>query len=119
MNTGRRAEAEREYDAALLVFPEYHLALAAKARARAADGELLKAVEYYERALQRVPLPETAAALGDLYAKLGRTEETSRIAGGVLRDRKIVFLHIAILCGTSQQNHLRIQNVFKHAFEQL
>jgi len=78
MNVGRRAEAEREYDDALLVFPEYHMGLAAKARARAADGELQQAVEYYERAQKRVPLPETAAALGDLYTKLGRAEDAKR-----------------------------------------
>ncbi len=78
MNAGRRAEAEREYDAAIQTFPDYYLALAAKARARVAASDLQKAVEFYERAQQRVPLPDTAASLGDLYAKLGRAGDAKR-----------------------------------------
>ena len=77
-NAGRTAEAEREYDRALYVFPDYHLALAAKARARLAAGDANAAVEFYKRAQERVPLPDTAAALGDLYAKLGRQDEAKR-----------------------------------------
>jgi tetratricopeptide (TPR) repeat protein len=36
------------------------------------------AVEFYKRAQERVPLPETAIALGDLYTKLGRVDEAKR-----------------------------------------
>ncbi|MEJ7616168.1 MAG: hypothetical protein WKF30_04175 [Pyrinomonadaceae bacterium] len=36
------------------------------------------AVALYERALERVPLPETAIALGDLYTKLNRSDEARR-----------------------------------------
>jgi tetratricopeptide (TPR) repeat protein len=72
---GQQAEAEREYDHALFVFPDYHLALAAKARARVAAGDLEAAAEFYKRAVERVPLPDYAAALGDLYTRLGRAED--------------------------------------------
>lgn len=75
---GRAAEAEREYDHALFVFPDYHLALAAKARARLAAGDAEAAEGFYRRAVGRVPLPEYAAALGDLYTKLGRADEARR-----------------------------------------
>jgi Uncharacterized protein conserved in bacteria containing a divergent form of TPR repeats len=78
MNVGRKREAVREYDSALLIFPGYPLALTAKARAYVGDGELQKAAELYERAQNRVPLPDIAIALGDLYAKLGRVEEAKR-----------------------------------------
>ncbi len=78
MNADRGAEAEREYDKALLTFPEYPLALAAKARARIRAGDQTKAVELYERAEQRTPLPDIAIALGDLYAKVGRADEAKR-----------------------------------------
>jgi tetratricopeptide (TPR) repeat protein len=78
MNAGKRAQAEQQYDAALALFPDYHLALAAKGRARAAAGEIEVAVGFYLRAQQRVPLPETAAALGDLYTKLGRADEAQK-----------------------------------------
>lgn len=75
---GKSSEAEREYDHALYVFPDYHLALAAKARARVAAGDLETAEGFLRRAVERVPLPEYAAALGDLYTKLGRVEEAKR-----------------------------------------
>lgn len=78
MNAGRQEEAEREFDRALYVFPDYHAALAAKARARVAAGDTNAAVALYERALERVPLPETAIALGDLYTTLGRPDEAQR-----------------------------------------
>ncbi|HVF92533.1 MAG TPA: tetratricopeptide repeat protein [Blastocatellia bacterium] len=78
VNAGRLSEGEREYDLALEVFPEYHLALAAKARARIAAGEPESAVEFYKRARERVPQPDTIIALGNLYAKLGRDEGARR-----------------------------------------
>jgi tetratricopeptide (TPR) repeat protein len=78
MNLGKLNEAEREYDYALYSFPDYHLALAAKARARYAAGDTDNAIVFYKRAAERVPLPEYIAALGDLYAKLGRADEAKQ-----------------------------------------
>ena len=78
MNAGKPTEGELEYDKALLIFPDYPLGLAAKARARVRAGDLQKALELYERAQNRTPLPDTAVALGDLYAKLGRADEAKR-----------------------------------------
>jgi len=78
MNVGKLNEAEREYDYALYSFPDYHLALAAKARARYAAGDTENAVMFYKRAVERVPLPEYIGALGDLYAKLGRADEAKQ-----------------------------------------
>lgn len=78
LNAGRLTEAEREFDRALLAFPDYHLALAAKARARLNAGDTGKAIEFYRRAIERVPLPDYSIALGDLYTKLGQTEEAQR-----------------------------------------
>lgn len=78
MNAGQRVEAEREYDRALFTFPDYHLALAGKARARVAAGDMDAAIEFYRRAQERVPLPDVAIALGNLYARLGRTDDAQR-----------------------------------------
>lgn len=78
MNLGKTDEAERQYDHALYAFPDYHLALAAKARARYAAGDTENAVKFYKQAAERVPLPEYIAPLGNLYAKLGRDEEAKR-----------------------------------------
>ncbi len=77
-NNGQLADAEREFDRALYTFPDYHLALAAKARAREYAGDTDKAIEFYRRAIERVPLPDYAIALGDLYTKLGQAEEAKR-----------------------------------------
>ena len=78
LNTNQLVDAEREYDRALFIFPNYHLALAAKARARIANNDLEGALTYYKKAQERVPLPDTAIALGDLLTKLGRTEEARK-----------------------------------------
>jgi len=75
INSGKAAAAEHEFDNALLILPDYYLALAGKGRARFAAGDTDSAITYYKQAQARVPLPETAIALGDIYAKLGRTEE--------------------------------------------
>ena len=78
LNTGKRDEAEREFDRALFVFPGYGAALDAKARARSAAGDLEGALEIYRREHEAEPSADTALALGDLYAKLGRREEADR-----------------------------------------
>jgi tetratricopeptide (TPR) repeat protein len=78
MNAGRLREAEREFDEALKVFPDYHLALAAKARARVSAGDAAAALELYRQSEERVPLPDTAIARGDLLAQLGRADEAKK-----------------------------------------
>jgi tetratricopeptide (TPR) repeat protein len=78
LHAGKAAEAEREFDRALFVFPDYGAALDAKARARAAAGDLEGALEIYRREHEAEPSADTALALGDLYAKLGRADEAAR-----------------------------------------
>ncbi|HZI16991.1 MAG TPA: tetratricopeptide repeat protein [Pyrinomonadaceae bacterium] len=78
LNSGRRAEAEREFDRALYVFPDYGAALAAKARARVAAGDLEGAMQIYLREHEAGADADTALALGDLYARLGRSEEAAK-----------------------------------------
>ena len=78
INSGKAAIADHEFDNALRIFPDYYLALAGKARARLAAGDTDSAITYYKQAQERVPLPETAIALGDIYAKLGRADEAKR-----------------------------------------
>ena len=78
LNSGNSAAAEREFDRALFIFPDYGMALDAKARARIASGDLEGAVEIHRREYERSPSADTALALGDLYAKLGRADEANR-----------------------------------------
>jgi tetratricopeptide (TPR) repeat protein len=102
LSLGKTKEAEREFDVALQVFPDYYEALAAKADLAVRSGALDSAVDYYRRAQARVPLPETAIALGDLYTKLGRREEAKqqyalldaleRAGGGTHSQRMALYL---------------------------
>jgi tetratricopeptide (TPR) repeat protein len=78
INVRRLEEGEREIDRALHFFPDYHLALAAKGRARLLAHDVDSAIKYYKLAENRVPLPDYAIALGDIFASLGRTEEATR-----------------------------------------
>lgn len=71
---GRLGEAEGAYDSALATYPGYHRALAGLGRVRAAQGRDAEAVEQYRRAVAIIPLPEYAAALGDVYTRLGRAD---------------------------------------------
>jgi tetratricopeptide (TPR) repeat protein len=75
---GKPAEAEKQYDEALRIFPDYHLALAGKAKTRAAQNDFDAAIKFYAEAQARVPLVETIIALGDLYTRNGETEKARR-----------------------------------------
>lgn len=79
INTSELAAAERELERALVELPDYHLALAGLARARLATGDTDNAVRFYESARQRVPLPDTAIALGDLHVSLGHLDEAKKL----------------------------------------
>lgn len=68
---GRIDDAERSYRSALEALPGYVHALAGLASVHAARGESEDAISLYETAVRRQPLPEYAAALGDVYAATG------------------------------------------------
>jgi tetratricopeptide (TPR) repeat protein len=75
---GDRAKAEASYQSALTVYPQYHRALAGLARVRTAQQRYAEAVELYKQALAVVPFPDYAAALGDLYTKIGSPAEAQK-----------------------------------------
>ena len=75
---GDLAGAERDLVAALGELPGYHRALAGLAQVRAAQGRDGEAVDLYHRALAAIPLPEYAAALGDVYTRMGRAAAARR-----------------------------------------
>ena len=75
---GKLAEAELEFDKALLTFPGHKLALDAKARSRIAAGDLNSAIQIYEREQSNSPSADVALALGDLYAQTGRQTEAGK-----------------------------------------
>lgn len=72
---GRLDASERNYRAALASFPGYVYGLDALAHVEAARGRLGRAIELERAAVERIPLPQFAAALGDFYRVVGRTRE--------------------------------------------
>jgi tetratricopeptide (TPR) repeat protein len=75
---GQLPEAEARYLDALNTFPDYYRALAGLAQVRAAQQRYPEAIELYQKAIAIVPLPEYAAALSDVYTRLGRAEEAQK-----------------------------------------
>ena len=69
---GRIDAAERQDRAALRVFPGYHYALDALARIEAAQGNYRAAISLQQQAVDRIPLPQYVAQLGDLYRVTGK-----------------------------------------------
>lgn len=76
-NVGRYEEAEKRYDEALKILPDYHLALAGKGNARAAAGDYENAVRFLTQTQTRVPTTETVIALGDVYTKTGNQDKAA------------------------------------------
>jgi tetratricopeptide (TPR) repeat protein len=78
MAAGDEAAAEAAYAQALAGRPGDPHAEAGQARALAARGQLAEAAARYEAVVARLPLPEYAVALGDLYEAMGRPEDAAR-----------------------------------------
>ncbi len=75
---GDVARAEEAYQQSLATYPEYHRALAGLAKVRAAQGKYPESARLYERAINVIPLPTYAAALGDVYWKMGRADDSKK-----------------------------------------
>jgi tetratricopeptide (TPR) repeat protein len=76
--TGHLADASAQYEASLKTDPGYHRALAGMAQVRAARGDLGAAAALYTQAIAVIPMPEYAAALGDVYTMMGRADDAAR-----------------------------------------
>lgn len=70
--------AEKSYQDALVTYPEYHRALAGLAKVRSAQKKYEEAIGLYQKAIAIIPLPDYAAALGDVCAKLDRPDEAKK-----------------------------------------
>lgn len=70
-SSGDLEEAARAYDRSIRTLDTYAPALAGQAKVAAARGDLAQAVTLYRQAFNRMPLPEYAIALGDVYAEMG------------------------------------------------
>lgn len=76
--SGETNAAENAYSVSLDEYPGYYRALAGLAKVRAAQGRYVDAAKFYKAAIDRVPYPEYAAALGDIYQKLGRLDDAKK-----------------------------------------
>jgi tetratricopeptide (TPR) repeat protein len=78
LRKGQIAEAEREYTWAQAIDPNNMAAVAGIGRARLAAGDPAAAIPFYERAVERHPLPEHVVTLGDLYEAVGRPADAAK-----------------------------------------
>lgn len=72
--TGDLEKAETCFQQSLETHADYYRGLAGLAQVRWAQKKYDEAIELYRKALAILPMPEYAAALGDLYEKIGKTE---------------------------------------------
>ena len=75
---GDYSAARQAYADSLDQYPAYYRALSGLAKVSAAQEKLNDAVSFYKKALAVVPFPEYAAALGDVYEKLGQPKEAKK-----------------------------------------
>ena len=85
---GRMSAAERQNRAALRAFPGYHYALDSLSRIEAAKGHNRAAIALEQQAVDRIPLPQYVAQLGDLYRVNGAGTEGAAAVRADRRDRE-------------------------------
>jgi tetratricopeptide (TPR) repeat protein len=69
---GALAKAEAYYRQSLQSYPNYYRAQAGMAQVRGAQKRYDEAIDYYQKAIAILPMPDYVAALGDLYGKIGK-----------------------------------------------
>lgn len=75
---GDYGNAKGAYEDGLKAFPGYHRALAGLGKVAAAQGRFADAIAWYKKAIAVIPLPVYAAALGDVYARVGDAAEAKK-----------------------------------------
>ena len=74
-NQGDLKNDEQIYSSVLAQQPAYPYALGGMARVRAAQGRADEAIALYQSLLDRLPLPQFAIELGELYDSLGKADK--------------------------------------------
>jgi tetratricopeptide (TPR) repeat protein len=78
---GRLDDAAMHLRAAMRIFPGYVYALEPLALVEEAKGRHTRSISLATRAAESLPLPQTVATLGDLYARSGSRREAARQYG--------------------------------------
>src|SRR5215204_5492518 len=73
--SGKLEEAQKAYGLSTETVSAYAPALAGQAKIATARGDLEQAATRYQQAFNRMPLPEYAIALGDVYAEMGERDK--------------------------------------------
>ena len=94
-------EAQRRYQAAVALFPDYYAGLAGLGRVAAARADFETAIDLYTKATSVIPRPDSLAALGDLHRVTGNSERAddayatveaiAQLAGGVYNRNLALF----------------------------
>ena len=71
LQQGRLGDAKREFERAAATFPNHPVAMVGIAKVKIAEGDLSGARATYQDQLARVPTPDLAATVGDLFQALG------------------------------------------------
>jgi tetratricopeptide (TPR) repeat protein len=77
-DSGKTNDAQAYFERSLEIYPASYNALAGLAKVKVAQDKPQEAIALYEKALAIVPMPEFAAALGDVYASIGRTKDAEK-----------------------------------------
>ncbi len=72
---GNLSAAETNFRRSLASYPNYYRALAGMAQVRAAQRNYDEAIALYRSALAILPMPEYAAALGEVFERIGQQEQ--------------------------------------------
>jgi len=88
-NSGDLAAADEYYRQGIGQDSSYTALLAGRAKVAAARGDAQKAVNFYERVVQRLPIPTYLIAFADLLRSLGRDEEAARQESVVAATRSL------------------------------
>jgi tetratricopeptide (TPR) repeat protein len=75
---GKLETAEAFYRQSLATYPNYYRALAGMAQVRASQKRYDDAIDLYRKAIAILPMPEYIAALGDVYSKIGKSDEARK-----------------------------------------
>jgi tetratricopeptide (TPR) repeat protein len=76
--SGDLPAAEAAMKASLTAYPSYHRALAGMGQVRAAQLRFDEATGFYKQALNIIPLPIYAAALGDIYRRVNNNSDAEK-----------------------------------------
>jgi tetratricopeptide (TPR) repeat protein len=75
---GDLANAERSFGAGIATDPNHYRSLAGLARVRAAQERWAESIQLYQRSIAIIPFPPYVAELGDVYKKIGKSNDAQQ-----------------------------------------